>query len=87
VNGAEPPVVELTLTQTTDIWKTVAMTPYILRAAKPVELQKSIRCATSCPARSHPAGPRQGRARAGLAQASVRAVRQTKLRSHRPRLG
>jgi len=40
VNGAEPPVVTRT-PQTTDIWKTDAMTPYILRQPKPVEPEKS----------------------------------------------
>ena len=40
MNGAEPPVVART-PQTTDIWKTDAMTPYILRQPKPVEPEKS----------------------------------------------
>ena len=41
-NGAEPQVVGLT-PQTTDIRKTDTMKTYILRTAKPVELQKSSR--------------------------------------------
>ena len=73
MNGAEPQVVGLT-PQTTNEWKANTMRTYILRAAKPVEPQKSIRCAPGCPARSHPAVPRQGRARAGPAQTSVRAL-------------
>jgi len=40
MNGAEPQVVGLT-PQTTDIRKTDAMTPYILRQPKPVEPEKS----------------------------------------------